>query len=269
LKKAEFSIPSTKSRKITFENKLIAGEFVCTKCRKPHDEDVPCGTNINCPTCKGSGWLYDIKPNGDIDGGKVAACTAPNCHGDYFYKRIPGIDYMGVVKEQSFDSFKISEDNQNVFSASKSLANGESDYWLLVIYGVTGNGKSHLANSAALQLQRAGQVVKKMTMLDLLEYLHAGMDNGTLLGRINEIKYIPFLVIDDLKVEYLKSTDSSWNLEHIEQIINYRLEARLPTMITTNNTPDVLPERIRSRFERIGAKMFWNKAQAYKKNNKK
>jgi hypothetical protein len=59
---------------------------------------------------------------------------------------------------------------------------------------------------------------------------------------------MPFLAIDDMKVEYLKDTRTSTRLEIFEQVIKYRVDALMPTMITTNNTPDEIPDRMRSRL---------------------
>ena len=82
---------------------------------------------------------------------------------------------------------------------------------------------------------------------DLLDHLRATFDpksNITLDKRFDEVKTAPLLVLDDLGTE----SATSWAKEKLYQLINYRYNAKLPTVITTSMTIEELDGRIRSRL---------------------
>ncbi|MCL0097721.1 hypothetical protein M1O19_04290, partial [Dehalococcoidia bacterium] len=63
--------------------------------------------------------------------------------------------------------------------------------------------------------------------------------------RIEEIKNSPLLIFDDLGME----TATAWAREKLYQILNYRYNARLATVITvTNPALESLDARLRSRL---------------------
>jgi DNA replication protein DnaC len=246
-------------------NILVAGEYVCEKCKCPHTFEQNCGTLPGCKTCSGLGWLHPLQTDGTPNYSRVYPC--PDCQGAYQAGHSPVIDPYGISKMNDFSNFVRTDKNAKAYDAAKSLAAGKSDFIFLTIYGITGNGKSHLANAVGRELQRAGEVVKRLTMQELLDYLQNGITDNTTFGRTRELEIVPFLIIDDLKIEYLTSDSrSAWNLEKLEQIINYRYEALLPTLVTTNNQPEQLPARLQSRLsDKRLARMIWNEAPDYRR----
>jgi DNA replication protein DnaC len=58
------------------------------------------------------------------------------------------------------------------------------------------------------------------------------------------VRTVPLLVLDDLGTE----NATSWAREKLFQIINYRYQERLPTVVTTNHTLDELEPRLVSRL---------------------
>lgn len=71
--------------------------------------------------------------------------------------------------------------------------------------------------------------------------------------------------MDEVKIEYLMETRSAWFLEKFEQVINYRYEALVPTMITTNEQIEQFLPRLRSRLAyKRRSKLIWSKAPDYR-----
>lgn len=177
----------------------------------------------------------------------------------------PVVNPSGVSRVKDFEHFVQVTENQEAYNAALAMAGGKADFIFLTIFGTTGNGKSHLANAVAQRRQQAGEAVRKMTMMEILDYLQEGFKDDTEIGRLHELEVIPFLVIDELKAEKLRDAKSGWALERIEQIINYRIDYLMPTMITTNDAPEDLPPRICSRLkDKRLARFIWNKAADYR-----
>ena len=82
---------------------------------------------------------------------------------------------------------------------------------------------------------------------DLLDYLRAAFRPESTIPydrRFEEVKRAPFLVLDDLGTE----SATSWAREKLYQLLNYRYNAVLPTVITTTRTLEELDLRIRTRL---------------------
>jgi len=99
--------------------------------------------------------------------------------------------------------------------------------------GKVGVGKTHLAVAAAAYREQQGDIVFFATVSDLLDHLRASFapDNPVMPGDLLEsIKTTDLLVLDDFGTE--RSTPFAE--DKLFQIINYRYEERLPTIITTS-----------------------------------
>ncbi len=119
----------------------------------------------------------------------------------------------------------------------------------LVLSGLHGSGKTHLAAAVANHRQSTGQPVLLVTTADLLDYLRATFNPSSkqaLDQRFQEIRTAPLLILDDLNLR----TATQWAQEKLFQIIDYRYLAQLPTVITIF-TEDLknLDDRFESRFK--------------------
>ena len=117
----------------------------------------------------------------------------------------------------------------------------------LVLEGTYGSGKTHLAAAVAnMRLQR-DEIVLFITAPDLLDHLRTTYGPTSDVGydeMFDRLRNVPLLVLDDLGVE----NPSPWAQEKLFQLLNYRYNLRLPTIITTNTDLDLLDPRIRSRL---------------------
>jgi DNA replication protein DnaC len=113
---------------------------------------------------------------------------------------------------------------------------GTPEGWL-VLAGVVGCGKTHLA--AAIKNERdehSSQTLFK-TVPDLLDYLRAtyAPDSNVTYDRgFDAIRNAEVLILDD----YGAHSSTPWAEEKLFQLLNYRFNARFPTVITTNQPLD-------------------------------
>jgi DNA replication protein DnaC len=120
------------------------------------------------------------------------------------------------------------------------------DGWL-VFQGVNGCGKTHLAAAIANYRLKEKKPVKFEVVPDLLDHLRFTFNPESTVTYdqlFEEVKNAPLLILDD----YGEQSTTPWAQEKLYQIINYRYNARLATVITTRLTTDEMDSPIVSRF---------------------
>ena len=169
-----------------------------------------------------------------------------------------GASNMASLEHMTFDQFRTDVPG-NPPDAVRSLENakqaslrfaGQPRGWL-VLHGGFGCGKTHLAAAIVNQHVAAGQVALFVVVPDLLDHLRAAFAPGsdeTYDERFEAVRTAPLLVLDDLGTQ----APTPWAAEKLFQILNYRYNAQLPTVITTNLDLDELDDRLRSRLGHHG-----------------
>ncbi len=144
------------------------------------------------------------------------------------------------LKHCRFDTFEC-EGNQSLTNAFRQAwAFADSPDGWLVLTGGVGCGKTHLA--AAIKNLRDDQGYQTLfkTAPDLLDYLRAtyAPDSNVTYDRgFDAIRNAEVLILDD----YGAHSSTPWAEEKLFQLLNYRFNARLPTVITTNQSLDRVP----------------------------
>jgi DNA replication protein DnaC len=153
----------------------------------------------------------------------------------------------------TFDSFKkrvnlLPEEQENLGEAYRlALDFAKSPEGWLVLAGVTGCGKTHLAAAIANYRLKAGKPVKFVVVPDLLDHLRSTFSPESAVTYdqlFEEVKNAPLLILDD----FGEQSTTPWAQEKLYQIINYRYNGRLPTVITTRLATEEIDSPIVSRF---------------------
>lgn len=139
------------------------------------------------------------------------------------------------------------------FHAAMAFARGEIDPPFLLLYGLAGLGKTHLALAIGwsyLAQLKSAVYHQVESLLDALregyrvkeamapgEYHRDSYD-----AVMNYAKRASLLILDDLGVE----KETEWAVAKLDEIVDHRYIYRLPTVVTANTLE--LPERILDRM---------------------
>jgi DNA replication protein DnaC len=118
--------------------------------------------------------------------------------------------------------------------------------WLVLVGGY-GCGKTHLAAAIANERVSQGRPALFVNVPDLLDHLRATYSPTSEVSydqRFETVRTAPLLILDDLGTE----NTTPWAGEKLYQILNYRYNAQLPTVITTNYRLEEIDVRLRSRM---------------------
>jgi DNA replication protein DnaC len=171
---------------------------------------------------------------------------------DTGHPELSSLDQMGKMTFGGFEDrtsegleAEILKNLQKALKVAHAFAE-KPEGWL-VVTGNFGSGKTHLA--AAIANYRAGQGDPPLFVAvpDLLDHLRATFSPNSTVAfdrRFEEIRTAPLLVLDDLSTQVM----SPWVREKIYQLINYRYNLQLPTVITSAEMLENMDIRIRSRL---------------------
>jgi DNA replication protein DnaC len=113
--------------------------------------------------------------------------------------------------------------------------------------GTYGTGKTHLAAAIGHYRAALGDDPIFAVVPDLLDHLRATFSPTSTVSYDNvfsQIRTAPLLILDDLGTQ----NTTPWAREKLFQVLNFRYETRLPTVITTTSSLDEIDPRIRSRM---------------------
>jgi DNA replication protein DnaC len=208
-----------------------------------------------CPICSGMGFVTREVPLGHPDYGKAVACE---CQQKEIEARrlaqFQAISQLDALQDQTFESFMpegigLTEEKQRnlklAYQRCRDYA-GKPEGWLL-LRGGYGCGKTHLAAAIANHQLSAGEMAILVTVPDLLDFLRATFAPNSEVSfdeRLQQIKNASLLILDDFGTE----SGTPWAQEKLFQILNYRYNGRLPTVITTNYELEEIELRVRSRL---------------------
>jgi len=211
-----------------------------------------------CPLCKGVGFVIRDVPVDHPDFGKLFPCRCKQAEFERRRaERLRKMSNLDHLAHMTFESFvpegaglnaAQQENLRRAFSYARQFAR-DPQGWLL-LRGGYGCGKTHLAAAIANERLNAGLPALFVVVPDLLDYLRAAYSPRSTIGydeRFEEIRTHPLLILDDLGTQ----SNTPWADEKLFQIFNYRYNARLPTVITTNCELEEIDERIRSRLNSI------------------
>ncbi len=208
-----------------------------------------------CPICKGAGYLILDVPVGHPDFGRLIPCRCKTAElGQKRAARLRKMSNLKHLEHMTFESFipggaALNPDQQEnlgrAFTYARQFARDPKGW--LMLRGGYGCGKTHLAAAIANACLESGYPALFVVVPDLLDYLRGAYSPTSTVGydeRFDEIRTHPLLILDDLGTQ----SNTAWADEKLFQIFNYRYNARLPTVVTTNCELEDIEERIRSRL---------------------
>ncbi|MEE8173789.1 MAG: ATP-binding protein [Dehalococcoidia bacterium] len=161
-----------------------------------------------------------------------------------------GLELLSNMTFEHFDSkgLHLTPGQRETLQMAYRLARqfAESPEGWLVFLGPNGCGKTHLAAAIANHRLRGGQPVFFVVVPDLLDDLRSALafDSRSIYERLERLKTAPLLLLDDFGTQ----ASTPWAQEKLYQIINYRYNARLPTVITSVFSLDEIEARFSSRM---------------------
>ncbi|MGC9358909.1 MAG: ATP-binding protein [Anaerolineae bacterium] len=217
----------------------------------PTREEEP---QTTCPICGGVGFVRLDVPVSDPRYGKAVPCI---CQRRKAAKkrltRLREVSNLAHLAKQTFDTFVTDAPGsgevvmalRSAVDACKTFAK-HPEGWLLLT-GTYGCGKTHLAAAIANERLSQGHPVLFVVVPDLLDHLRAAYAPSSTVSydtRFEQVRQVELLVLDDLGTQ----NATPWATEKLYQILNYRYNAELPTVITTNQSIESMDPRLASRL---------------------
>jgi len=219
---------------------------------EPKEEKSPGST---CPICKGAGFVHPLSASGRPDFSRVVPCR---CRHEELKKeklaQLQRYSNLGALSRLKFDNLSptgrhdeaaLQQNFKRAYEATRAFAN-EPEGWLILV-GPSGCGKTHLACAIANHRLSLGQPAFYIGVADLLDHLRSAFSPSSEIAHdelFERVKNAPLLILDDLTM----SATTPWAKGKLEQLLNYRFNVRLPTVITTDVTVENFDESLRGHL---------------------
>ncbi len=222
---------------------------------KPQTDEFEGLGKPDCSHCGGLGYVMPDVPPAHPSFGRAIACACRAVEREMSrMEKLQQISQIGALQECTFETFLpeghgLTPGKQlNLKMAyERAITYAKDPEGWLVFKGGYGCGKTHLAAAVANYRLAMGHAVLFVNTPDLLDHLRAAFAPNAVTGydeRFDQVRNAPLLILDDLGTQ----SNSEWAQEKLYQIFNYRYNARLPTIVTTNLELEGIEIRIRSRM---------------------
>ncbi len=211
----------------------------------------PVTHKVTCQRCKGAGYLRADVPFGHPNFGKPIPCICKEQERkEKRRQQLREMSNLEAFREKTFRTFNPNVPGvQEAYQVASEYAKNP-DGWLLLI-GRSGSGKTHLAAAVANQALNDGALVFFTVVPDLLFELRASISSKspeTQEQLFLKMREAEVLILDDFGAH----RNSAWTTEQLFQLLNYRYNMEMPTIITTN------PEGLQGADPRILSRLTDN-----------
>lgn len=193
-------------------------------------------TDYDCPDCKNKGVIYKAVERKDIWGSKNWEVVSSTCNCMKTRNEIRRINQSGLsrlIKKNTFQSFRTTEDWQNHIKASARKYANNTKGWFY-ISGQPGCGKTHICSAIVGYLLKNGKEAKYMLWQDDITTLKQVVnDINAYESLMNQYKKAQILYIDDFFKTRHSERVSNADVNTTFKIINYRYNEGLPTIISS------------------------------------
>ncbi len=208
-----------------------------------------------CPQCLGARFVYARTPDGKPDYSTTVPCRCVDAVADTEkLKRLIDYSHLGTLRSLTFDNLLPEGRHgsaqhriafKTAYEAAQAFAAEPRGF--LVFTGPSGAGKTHLAAAITNKRIESGHAVLYRSAPDLMDDLRAGFSTNAespYADAFDQVKNVPLLVLDDLGIQ----SDTAWAREKLDQLITYRFNQELPTVLVTALPLEALDERLKSRL---------------------
>ncbi len=177
------------------------------------------------------------------------------------YNWASGLELQRHMTFKNFDWHRINlppkqrESLEFVYRQAMDYAKSPESW--IIFQGVTGCGKTHLAAAIVNYRYQAGNPALFIVVPEFLDHLRSAFSPESKISYdeiFESVKKTPLLILDD----FGEQATTPWAQEKLYQVINYRYNAQLPTVITTRYSLDDIDSRISSRFVDRKLSMTYN-----------
>ena len=250
-----------KSKRMKSIDEILGGQLDQPEDDDPK-QDQPTGiptpepdAKYLCPICGGAGYLRRDVSVEHPDFGKLVKCDCQLREDETKrLDRLRSISNMKLMDRFTFEAFVpdgigLTEDRRRNLRMAYATAHEfaqEPKGWLVLLGGY-GCGKTHLAAAIANHQLGLGKPALFVVVPDLLDHLrstYSPYSATTYDKRFEDIRTASLLILDDLGAH----SATPWAQEKLFQLFNYRYNAQLPTVISSNHELEEIDIRIRSRL---------------------
>lgn len=198
-------------------------------------------TGHDCPNCLNRGNIAIPKEDGCVS---IRECECMKIRRCIWEMENSGL--KNTIREKTFELFTAAEEWQKAIKTGAMTYADKLEGWLLFC-GQSGSGKTHLCTAVCRQRLLSGDEVRYMPWRDKVAELKAmSLDSERRGEIISGYKTAQILYIDDL-YKVGRSVDGTSNPTGADvslafEIINHRYINHLPTIISTEKTPQELVE---------------------------
>ena len=208
-----------------------------------------------CAECGGARFVRVTASIDDPNFGRAVPCSCARAEDETERReRLLRYSRLGALERFTFETLlpqgrssdaRARERYVVAVEAARRFAE-QPDGWL-VLSGVPGCGKTHLAAAIVNRAIERGSPALFFTVADLLDRLRASYDDDAELAydRLSEhVRGAPLLVLDDLD----GYSETAWAREKFLQLVSHRFHAALPTVFTSVTVPEHADGRLGVRL---------------------
>ncbi|MFW6126529.1 MAG: ATP-binding protein [Chloroflexota bacterium] len=202
--------------------------------------------------------MHPLLPSGRPDYTRVVPCRCKATESEEErisrLRRDTGALQLKLLRDMTFRNFdhkrvnltrRERESLERAYRTAREFAENPEGW--IVLQGVNGCGKTHLAAAIGNYQLHKGNLVFFQIVPDLLDHLRATFAPSSDIrydDLFERIRSAPLLILDD----FGEQASTPWAQEKLYQVINYRYNERLPTVITTCLPLEDMETRMSSRL---------------------
>jgi DNA replication protein DnaC len=208
-----------------------------------------------CPLCDGARFVRVTADPDHPDFGRAVPCDCVTREGEHERRdRLLRYSRLGALARFTFDTLlpagrSTRRDAQARYALAVDAARRYADApegWL-VLTGVPGCGKTHLAAAIANRAIERGTPALFLSVADLLDHLRSSYSEDAEVPYerlLDQVRNAPLAIFDDLDAY----AATPWAREKFFQVVSYRFHAALPTVFTCDRPPEEIDPRLGARL---------------------